>query len=866
VYDDLGEKQKALDYYRQALPISRQVGDRFGEATTLNNIGHVYDDLGERHKALDYCNQALPIIRQVGDRFGEAAIINNIGHVYDELGEKQKALDYYNEALQITDQVGARSVQAGTLNNIGYVYSSLGEEQRALDYYHHALPILRQVGDRSGEATTLNNIGYVYSSLGQKQKALDCFNQALPIILEVGDRSAEATTLNNIGVAYESLEERQKALEYYGKALRIILEVGNRSLGATTVNNIGHLYYGLGEKQKAREYCNLAASTTREVGDRLGEATALSLASAAERDLGRLADAKAHIEAALDIIESVRGKLAGSDFRSSFVNSVQSYYTLCVDVLMQMHKKRPSEGFDTAALKASERGRARSLLDMLIESRADIREGVDSDLLERERALQSQLAALSSRHIELYSKQGSEDEQKALDKQIDRLDGQYQEVEAAIRSKSPRYAALAQPEPLDLKQIQQRVLDGETLLLEYSIGPERSYMWVVGPNSIASHDLPGAPIVELLAKLFALRTARGGQDQSSRAAPVNEDPEYRANALRLSAILLGPAAGSLGNKRLLIVADGALEYVPFAALPDPSVSGNEDPENPLVPLLAKHEIVTAPSASAIDVERRELKGREPAPKAVAILADPVFSPSDPRVKAPAPKTQEQPFLEARIPDLRQMLFGRAAKDASDLGLLRGGTGFQPLPKTKYEADKIASLVADGQYKEALNFDASKPTAKATDMTGYRYVHFATHGVINALHPELTGVLLSMVDESGRSADGFLTTNEVYNLKLPAEMVVLSACQTALGEQVKGEGLVGLTRGFMYAGAARVVASLWKVDDDATAELMIRFYRSVLKEGMRPAAALRAAQLDMWRQKEYRDPFYWAAFELQGEWK
>ncbi|MGA9770634.1 MAG: CHAT domain-containing tetratricopeptide repeat protein [Blastocatellia bacterium] len=866
IYDSLDEKQKALDYYNQALPILRQVGDRRGEATTLNNIGGVYDDLGEKQKALDYFNQVLPLRREVGDRRGEAVTLHNIGMVYDSLGEKQKALDYYNRALPILRQVGDRRGEAANLNNVGSVYWSLGEKQKALDYYNQTLPIRREVGDRRGEAVTLHNIGSVYDNLGEKQKALDYYNQVLPLRREVGDRRGEAATLDNLGAVYSSLGEKQKALDYYNRALPILRQVGDRRGEAANLNNVGSVYDDLGEKQKALDYFNQALPIARLTGDRLLEAACLELAAEVERDLGRLAEARFHIEAALDIIESIRSGVIGHDFRSSFVGTVQPYYRLCVDILMQMHKERPTSGFEAAALQASERGRARSLLDLLVESRADIRNGVDPGLLARERSLQQLLAAKKQRSIELASKQETEDERSALGREIDQLTGQYQEVEADIRARSPKYAALTQPQPLDVKHIQQRVLDKDTLLLEYSIGEERSYLWIVSTNSIASYELPKRAELEPLAKYFSNLASGGGQADPVRVVPVTEDSDYRQYALRLSRMLLGPAAVSIGEKRLLIVADGALEYVPFAALPDPSARENEDPENPLIPLLVRHEIVNAPSASAIDVLRNELRGRKPAARIAAVLADPVFSANDPRVMNSEKAGEKSSNTESLTPSLQRLLLDRAAKDASDLGLLRGDGELVRLHGSRTEADAIESLLADGQCKKAVDFEASKITAEGTEIGQYRYVHFGTHGLINPRHPALTGLVLSLVDNKGNPVDGFLAVSEVYNLKLPAEMVVLSACRTALGTEVRGEGLVGLTRGFMYAGAARVVASLWKVYDAATAELMTSFYRGVLKDGKRPVEALRAAQLEMWKQKKYRAPYYWAAFELQGEWR
>lgn len=168
--------------------------------------------------------------------------------------------------------------------------------------------------------------------------------------------------------------------------------------------------------------------------------------------------------------------------------------------------------------------------------------------------------------------------------------------------------------------------------------------------------------------------------------------------------------------------------------------------------------------------------------------------------------------------------------------------------------------------EALGFSASRATAMGTDLGQYRIVHFATHGLLDSENPELSGLVFSLLDQKGMRQDGFLQLQDIYNLNLPVDLVVLSACETGLGKEIQGEGLVGLTRGFMYAGASRVVASLWKVDDVATAELMERFYKNMEREKMRPAAALRQAQMQMWQRKRWHDPYYWAGFELQGEWK
>ncbi len=322
------------------------------------------------------------------------------------------------------------------------------------------------------------------------------------------------------------------------------------------------------------------------------------------------------------------------------------------------------------------------------------------------------------------------------------------------------------------------------------------------------------------------------------------------------------------GKRLLIVADGALQYVPFGALPVPA----DDKTKPAIPLVAEHEIVNLPSASVLAVLRRQAEERATKPtKEVAVLADPVFDKSDPRVSTTPAGKSKQAVLDAKTqPTPEPSKPSSGASLARSLEDVRGtgqeGVGLPRLVFSRREASAIMAATRAGNGMEALDFQASRETAMSKDLSQYRIVHFATHGLLDNEHPELSGLVLSMVGPDGKPQDGFLDLEDIYNLTLPADLVVLSACETGLGKEISGEGLIGLTRGFMYAGATRVVASLWQVDDAATAELMGVFYKAMLKDGLRPAAALRRAQMELMKQQRWHHPYYWAAFTLQGEWK
>ncbi|HYW69974.1 MAG TPA: tetratricopeptide repeat protein, partial [Pyrinomonadaceae bacterium] len=579
VYWLLGETQKALEKFNETLPIRQAVGDRHGEAETLNNIGVVYWSMGETQKALEKYSEALPIKREIGDRDGEAITLSTMGLGYWSLGDMQKALEHFSKSLPIRREVGDRGGEAITLNNIGLVYWSLGDMQKALEKYNEALPISRAVGNRSGEVVTLANIGMIYRSLGEMRKALDNFNEALLISRAIKNRDSEAGTLNQIGLVYWSLGDMQKALEKYNEALPISQAIGNRRLEAGLLVHIGEARSSLGEMQKALEKFNDALLIIGAVGDRSGEVSALLDIARVEQKRGNLTQARQTIEQAISIVESVRAKVETQELRASYLAKRQEYYQSYIDILMEQHRQNQSAGFDAQAFTVSERARARSLLELLTESRADIRQGVDISLLERERSLQRLLNTKAAAQFALLSRKHSPAQAEAFAKDIDSIITEYEELRAQIRARNPRYATMTQPQPLSLAEIQQQVLDPDTLLLEYSLGEDSSYLFVVSQTSITWSQLPKrAEIEEATRRVRELLTApqrQPGDTEAKYQARVKEAREgYWAQAAQLSRMLLGPIASQLGKKRLAIVADGALQYIPFAALPAPS-PGND---------------------------------------------------------------------------------------------------------------------------------------------------------------------------------------------------------------------------------------------------------------------------------------------------
>lgn len=853
VYNALGNQAKALEYYSQALPLRKAVRDRSGEAVTLTNIGTAYNTLGEKRKALEYYSQALVLEKAVGDRSGEAVTLNNIGAVYADLGEKGKALRYYLEALPLRKLLEDRIGEAATLTNIGAVYNALGEQARGVEYYNQALPLYKIMRDRSGEAVTLNNIGKLYFDLGENAKALEYYTQALPLRKAVGDRRGEATTLNNIGAVYNALGDQAKAFECYHQALALRKSVGDQFGEAVTLNNISGAYAAMGEPAKASEYQAQALPLYQAVGDRQGEATTLTNIGLTERKRGNFAKSRQAFETALTVIESLRADIGNKDLQVTYFAGQQNVYLHYIDLLMEMHRQDPKAGHHCTALETSERTRARNLLELLNESNANIREGVEPTLLEQEQQVQQKILTLEQQRTQFLSDSKTEATGQALTKQIDELLNEYQIVQAQIRQKSPRYAALTQPKPLTVKEIQTQVLDPETILLEYSLGKERSFLWLVTSKEVKSWELPKEADIEAL--------ARPGYESliGTRGVKVI-DGVVEDDLPKLSQILLGPVATKLNKKRLVIVADGVLHYLPFSALPLPNQSASNT--RPKL-LIDEHEIISLPSASTLAVIRNEQKDRVTSSKGIAVLADPVFSTEDERLKSELAKTQ-LPSQPRPVNDFSEVAFNTSRSREAFSNYRKNS--LDRLPGTEREARTILELMPENTCLKALGFDASRTSAMSGNLKPFRYVHFATHGLLDSQRPEFSSIALSMFDRKGEAQDGFVRTFDVYNLQLTADVVTLSACQTGLGKSIRGEGLVGLTRGFMYAGSPRVIVSLWSVNDEATAELMTRFYQRMISGKERPAAALRAAQQQLRKMPQWSAPYYWAAFTLQGEWK
>lgn len=845
----LGELKEALDVFTRALDLWMQSGDRRGQALAHLNLGYTHSDSGNLQTAFDHFQQAQALWRAVEDRRGEALSQTALGAINSFTGERQLALNAYEQALRIFRAYGDQQGESVALNSIAQVYEDLSELQTALDHYKLALDLNRRSGNRDAEAVIKYYVGRVYRLTGENEQALSYYNQSLRLCRLLGKRRIAAYVFNDLGVIYNSLGQRQIALDQYKEVLDFYREAGDRRGQATTLKTIGDIHYSTGERERAAACYAEALSYSRAAWDRNGETEALYSIARAERDNGKLDQALNRITESIAIIEAMRSQVVSPQLRASYFASIHKHYEFLIALLMHLHQLHPGGGYAAAALQASENARARSLVEILLEAEAGVRLDVDPVMLERERSLQRDLNAKALYLMRLRNSEQTEAAAEQVEKEVRQLTNEYEKVQTLIRSQSPRYASLMQPRPPSLEEIQAELRGDNTILLEYAMGEDKSYLWAVTSESFSGYELPGrARIEELTRKVYRVLTAPSGDDIATAEARTGSHETYWSNAAELSQILFGQVAQQLSGKRLLIVADGALQYLPFEALPGPetppdSRAGPAAAQDD-IPLAIKHEVVYLPSAATLIALRREAARPKTASKSVIVLADPVFDKGDARVKM-AVATSDGPSV--------------TIKSVS-------GPNFPRLPSTRREAEVIVSLLPEDTRAVATDFAANREMALSAELGRYHIVHIATHSIVNSSHPQLSGIVLSMVNEQGQEEDGFLQLHDIYGLKLDAELVVLSACNTGLGKDVRGEGLVGLTRGFMYAGASGVVASLWKVDDAATAELMTHFYKAMLEDDMPPAAALRSAKEAMWRQKHWRSPYYWSAFVLQGEYR
>jgi CHAT domain-containing protein/tetratricopeptide (TPR) repeat protein len=890
-----GKADLALVQLQNALNGFKAAGNSKGVAAANDALGDLYVRQGQYNVALQYYQSAHDAFGaatgQQGalettfgmpdNEFNANLMLAKIGDTNFRMGKVSEASAAYGQMKvekpdpsKLTGGMSVKKSGGGLLGGggglLGRVTGGVGGAAGAADTamgvagaIKGAVELYRQNIIYSTHELGVGRIDYFNNSLDTSKKHFEeaLSTAGMPIIGKFGQsrrvRAAARTSLGDIALRQNILKD---ALKYYGDAVKGAREDKRLDLMWPAQRGLGRARW----MQAAQERDPKKGQKGRE-------------------------DAVASYREALQTIETIReGGLRADEARTTFLATTKDVYDETSSNLAEMAllsaptAGAPLEGqalaYAAEAFKVVEQGRARSLLDMLGESGSDITEGVPADLLKRKQDnldRQQEIAQQLSGVTVVAEGEPKPDTGK-LETELETLSTDYDNIENQIRAASPKYAALTAPQPLTLAEVQQKVLDDKTALLEYSLGDEHSYLWAATQGSVALFKLPARAAVDqqaqdLRAALIPpkLRRRIVGIDvaDAQRGLGLSSDPQAlsgvaaafasASNALYKTAV--EPAAKIIGDRRLLVVADGALNYVPFEAL----VTGTSGTDYASLPYLVKtNELVYSPSASVVAIIRQT--ATKPAGKNLLLIADPVFNTSDPRAKGAAAGAQGS--AETRGLSLSSAVTDVTGTPASGPAPA-GGLQLLRLNGTRIEAEQIARLTraTGGQADVWLDLDANEANMTTRDIKKYRVIHIATHGLLNAERPQFTGIVLSLV--GNKSGDGFLRTDEVFNLNLGGSLVMLSACETGLGKEKRGEGVIGLTRAFMYAGAPTVGVSLWSVADKSTADLMTDFYKRLLATpDASPTASMRAAQVAMIDGKKYAAPFYWAPFVLVGEWR
>jgi CHAT domain-containing protein len=860
---------RALRLLEEARAAHERLGNVRDLALVLNNFGYTYYSKGDLDRARGYYTQAAVLMHSVDEWAGEAKALRNIAVLDAEAGHLVSAIATFERILELLPPTLAND-RANTLDNLGATQRMLGNFEDALQTFATALALQREIHDAPGEGRSLRRIGETYYNLGELDLADEYLQQALPIAVRTNDGRSQEGALRNLGNVAFVERDYEAALGYHRRALEVSASVWDRAhlqlliakdllglgraadseaaaaqamkvasdtgsdvLRAGALSASGRARALAGDPAAATASLQTAASIFDRLGLRAEHAEALHGLTLAARDANRFDEALRYGEASLRELETLRGRVADPELRALFAATRRDYYETQIDLLMARDARAADANGDGArtALQVSERSRARMIADLLQEASVDLRRSSDPQLREKETALYEQLSERRYQR-ELLLEAGAGGERIAqVVAELAALENELNLLEIDLRRSNPRLANLTAPKPLSTAEMQAK-LDGDTVLLQYSLGTSASYVWAITRDRVVATELADRATIEAAAR----RALAGLQTYAPGAPPGRSAGELA----ELAALVLDPVAAYLDRRRVVLALDGALQYVPFAALPARGSDGA------LVRLLDAHEVIEIPSLSALALSADD--GARAPDKTLAVFADPVLQASDPRL-ARSPTS-------AALPAVAATRGGRVSSGA-ELGRLLS---------TSYEAEAIAALVPGERRLLASGFAANRDAVLNTALGQFRYIHFATHGLVDARYPGLSALVLSQFDERGEARDGYLRLSDIYNLKLNADLVVLSACDTALGREVRGEGLIGLTQGFMAAGARSLVASLWQVPDRATAELMTQFYRYMLNDGLRPAEALRKAQLTSAAQPRYRDPYFWGGFVLVGDWR
>jgi CHAT domain-containing protein/tetratricopeptide (TPR) repeat protein len=814
-YHILGDYGKAIEYYQQSLPILREIKDSKTEGIALYNFGNTYDSLGDYHKAIEYHQQSLKIAQEIKDREGEGAVFGSLGNAYYSLRDYPKAIEYHQLHLKIAQEIKNHQGEGAAFGNLGSIYNDLGDYPKAIEYHQKHLKIALEIKYRLGERQSLGNLGVVYHSLGNYPKAIEYHQQSLAIAQEIQDRQGEGQSLANIGIAYLALGDYPKAIKYEQQRLKIAQEIQDRQQEGQSLANIGIAYRNLEDYPKAIEYQQQSLKIAQEIQDRQVEGNALGGLGNTYYSLGDYPKAIEYQQQRLKISQKINDRRGEG---AALNNLGLNYY--------KQGNLKLAESILLEGIKVLESLRGRELKDndkvSFFDTQSSIYRILQQVLIAQnktDRALEIAERGRGRAFVELLASQVSSNPQEPLSN------------------------------PPNIDQIKQTAKAQNATLVQYSIitdefkvaGRQKAeeselYIWVIKPTgevTFRKADLKSLWQKENINLEELVKISRQSIGVRSRGIRVSHKPnpdQAQNNLKRLHQLLINPIADLLPKKetdKLIFIPQNSLFLVPFPALQD------KDGKY----LIEKHTILTSPSIQVLDLTRQQRQNGKQQSRTVPTGAN--FT--SPLIVG----NPTMPKVALKVGDKPQQLTS--------------------LPGAEKEAKAIASLL----NSEALIGNNATKAAIVQRLPQAGIIHFATHGLFDdirgldsaiALTPENPNSLSSSLSKEDKRRDGLLTAEEIFDMKINADLVVLSACDTGRG-RITGDGVIGLSRSLISAGTRSVIVSLWAVDDGSTAFLMTEFYQN-LQQNLDKATALRNAMLTT--KKKYSNPSQWAAFTVIGE--
>ena len=814
LYTAKSEYTEALEYLERGLKLSQQLGDKNGQSAALSAMGSIYEVLGEYAQALDTLQKSLSLIESLPDKRGLALTLNDIGAAHQALGDYTQALAFYQKSLTLVEATNDKIALAIILDSFGGLHLEQGNHAQAQEYFQKILQMSEASGHKLGIASSYTELAKVYRLQGDYDRSLAYFEKSLELKKEnTQNKVSLALTLRELGFAHFLKNNYAKALECYEQSLALSESVKHIRGVIATLNQIATLKHLQGNYEQALAMSNRAAEAASQINERESFMYARLTAGKVHRALNQPAKARQSFAEAITEIEALRGKVAGSE------QEQHSYFESRIEPFLAMVDLLVAENHSGEALLYAERAKARVLLDTLQSGRVNISEAMTVEEQQQEQKLNRQLRLLNAQiYRENLQPQIDQPRLQTLKADLQQARLNYENFQVKLYAAHPELKLRrGQTRLLQAEEIVGLIPDAKGALLEFLVTDDKTFLFVLTRRGEADKT-----VADLRAYTIAIKRGElGKRVEEFRKQLASRDLGFRNQGRALYDLLLKPAQFSLqGKTDLIIVPDGALWELPFQAL-QPA---------------ADHYFIEDASLSYVP--------------SLAVLREMIRQRNKPSTASALRKS----LLAFGNPALNGEMVARLKAVNRDEKL-------EPLPEAEKEVKALAELYGAARSKVYIGSEAREERVKA-EAKEFSVLHFATHGILNNVNPMYSHLVLSQAE--GKE-DGLLEAWEIMKLDLKADMVVLSACETARGRLRAGEGVIGLTWAMFVAGSPTTVVSQWKVDSASTSQLMLDFYRALNSTSKTTkAGALRTAALKMLKRGPYRHPFYWAGFVMVGD--